>query len=57
MPLLECTQVRPTTRVFGPMPASRVSIIEPVVAVDGSSNSAILRMLAPARSLASRIDS
>ncbi len=36
MPLLECTQVRPTTRVFGPMPASNASISDSVVAVAAS---------------------
>lgn len=57
MPLAECTQVNPTTRVFDPIPASNVAISESVVASAASANNGILRMLAPARSVARRMDS
>ena len=57
MPLLECTQVNPTTRVAGFTADNRRSMIPPVVASTAASNNAILRIDAPERVVASRIDS
>ena len=57
MPLLECTQVRPSTLVRGPTALSSVSTSASAVAAAASSNSGTLRMLAPLRWMASRIAS
>ena len=56
-PLLECTQVMPTTRVFGPMARFRFSTISSTDAAAGSSYSGTRRQLAPDFSTARRIAS
>ena len=57
MPVLECTQVMPTTRVAGCIAAFRLPTISSTLASADEANSAILRIVAPARAVASRIDS
>ena len=57
MPVLECTQVMPTTRVAGRTAALRLPTISSTLAVAEDANSAIFRIDAFARAVARRMDS